>query len=59
MKELNPIFTREEFDQFLANIHLPKEVDKDFLYSVYQDADGYIKQLKQILYIFYYWKSTN
>ena len=47
MKELNPIFSREEFDTFLSNINLPKEVDKDFLYAVYQDADESIRYLNQ------------
>ena len=45
MKELNPIFTREEFDSVLAINKLPKEVDLDYLYNVYKDADESIRYL--------------
>ena len=45
MKELNPIFTREEFDSVLSINKLPKEVDLDYLYNVYKDADESIRYL--------------
>ena len=47
MKELNPIFTREEFDSVLAPNKLPKEVNLDYLYDVYKDADESIRYLNQ------------
>ena len=45
MKGLNPIFTREEFDSVLSINKLPKEVDLDYLYNVYKDADESIRYL--------------
>lgn len=47
MKELNPILTREEFDNVINAINLPKELNKDFLYQVYQDADESIHFLNE------------
>ena len=47
MKELNPIFTRKEFDTLMSTNKLPKEVDLDYLYAVYQDADESIRYLNQ------------
>lgn len=47
MKELNPVFTREEFDNLIKAIKLPNEVDLDFLYKVYKDADESIHFLHE------------
>ena len=47
MQELSPILTREEFDKIINVINLPKELDRDYLFAVYVEADESIRYLNQ------------
>lgn len=47
MKEINPIFNREQFEKVLSFLSLPDELNKDYLYEVYEMADESIHILHE------------